>query len=68
MCASIVGSDAVAAASEAVELFEEGTARKMDAALASYWLAAGLHQQENSAEARAVTQAIPGQGPGGPAD
>src|SRR4029079_19578177 len=42
------GSDAVAAAGEAVEIFER-TGRELDAAFASYWLANGLYQQENSA-------------------
>jgi len=32
----------------------------VDAALASYWLASGLYQQENSAESRAVLQALLG--------
>jgi len=49
----------VAAAGEAVEIFER-VGRQLDAALASYWLASGLYQQENSAEARAVLQALLG--------
>jgi len=53
------GSEAVAAAGEAVEIFER-TGRELDAAFASYWLANGLYQQENSADSRAVLQALLG--------
>jgi transcriptional regulator with XRE-family HTH domain len=53
------GVETVAAAGEAVEIFERA-GRELDAALASYWLASGLYQQENSAESRAVLQALLG--------
>ena len=53
------GPETVAAAGEAVEIFERA-GRQLDAALASYWLASGLYQQENSAESRAVLQALLG--------
>jgi len=53
------GAETVAAAGEAVEIFERA-GRELDAALASYWLASGLYQQENSAESRAVLQALLG--------
>lgn len=53
------GTEAIAAAGEAVEIFERA-GRELDAALAGYWLGAGLYQQENSAESRAVFQALLG--------
>jgi tetratricopeptide (TPR) repeat protein len=53
------GAEAIAAAGEAVEIFERA-GRELDAAMASYWLASGLYQQENSPEARAVLQALLG--------
>jgi len=53
------GAEAVAAASEAVDVFER-KGRELDAAAAGYWLAAGAYQAENSAEARAVLQALLG--------
>ena len=53
------GTEAITAASEAVEIFER-VGRELDAALAGYWLGAGLYQQENSAESRAVFQALLG--------
>jgi transcriptional regulator with XRE-family HTH domain len=51
------GTDAVRTASEAVELFE-AAGHEVDAALASYWLSAGLYYQDNIAEARAILVAI----------
>ena len=60
------GPETVAAAGEAVEIFERA-GRQLDAALASYWLASGLYQQENSAESRAVLQALLGSRQVGPA-
>ena len=53
------GSEAVKAAAEAVELFE-ATGREVDAALASYWLSAGLFYQDNLAEAKAILTAVLG--------
>jgi transcriptional regulator with XRE-family HTH domain len=53
------GAEAVRAASEAVELFERA-GREVDAALASYWLSAGLYYQDNVPEARAILAAILG--------
>ncbi len=53
------GAEATAAASEAVEIFER-LGRELDAALASYWLAAGTYQQDNSTESRAILHALLG--------
>jgi transcriptional regulator with XRE-family HTH domain len=53
------GADAVRSASESVELFELA-GREVDAALASYWLAAGLYYQDNVPESRAILAAILG--------
>lgn len=53
------GAEAVRAASEAAELFE-AAGREVDAAMASYWLSAGLYYQDNVSEARAVLAAILG--------
>jgi tetratricopeptide (TPR) repeat protein len=53
------GADAIAAASKAVELFE-ALGREDDAARASYWLSAGLFNQDNTADAKAILQAILG--------
>jgi transcriptional regulator with XRE-family HTH domain len=50
-------SEAIAAASEAVELFE-AAGRPIDAAFASYWLSAGLHEQGNGAESKAILQSL----------
>ena len=50
-------SEAVTAASEAVEVFE-AIGRSEDAALASYWLSAGLYEQDNVADAKAILQAL----------
>ena len=58
------GAEAVRAAAEAVELFE-AAGRSVDAALASYWLAAGLFYQDNVAESKAVLSAILGSVRGG---
>ena len=49
--------EAVVAASEAVEIFET-VGRSDAAAFASYWLSAGLYEQENVAEARAILQTL----------
>ena len=49
-------SGAVAAASEAVELLES-LGRAEDAALASYWLSAGLFGQDNFDDAKAILKA-----------
>lgn len=51
------GAEAVRAAAEAVELFE-AAGRDVDAALASYWLAAGLYYQDNVVESKSVLVAI----------
>jgi tetratricopeptide (TPR) repeat protein len=50
-------SEAVTAASQAVELFE-AVSRPEDAALASYWLSAGLYEQGNLADATAILQTL----------
>jgi transcriptional regulator with XRE-family HTH domain len=49
--------EAVVAASEAAALFES-LGRSQDAALASYWLSAGLYEQGNIAEAKAILQTL----------
>jgi len=51
------GAEAAAHASEAVELFES-LGRGTDAALASYWLSAAMYAQDNTAEAKAILQAV----------
>jgi transcriptional regulator with XRE-family HTH domain len=51
------GAEAVRAAAESVELFE-AAGREVDAALASYWLAAGLYYQDNIVESKAILGAI----------
>lgn len=53
------GAEAVRAASEAVELFE-AAGREVDAALASYWLSAGLYYQDNVSDSRAILASILG--------
>jgi transcriptional regulator with XRE-family HTH domain len=53
------GTEAVPSASKAVELFE-ALGRHSDAALASYWLSAGLFYQDNVVEAKAILQAVLG--------
>lgn len=53
------GAEAAAAASESVELFEK-LGREADAALASYWLSAGIFVQGNAAESKAILQAVLG--------
>jgi transcriptional regulator with XRE-family HTH domain len=53
------GAEAAAAASRAVELFE-GLGREVDAAIASYWLSAGLFYQDNVADSKAILQALLG--------
>jgi transcriptional regulator with XRE-family HTH domain len=53
------GADAVTAASEAVGLFESA-GRDVDAALASYWLSAGLFYQDNVVEAKAILSSVLG--------
>ena len=50
-------AEAVTAASEAVEIFES-SGRAEDAAQASYWLAAGLYEQDNIADSEAILQAL----------
>jgi tetratricopeptide (TPR) repeat protein len=49
--------DAIAFAAEAVELFRAGR-READATLAEYWLSAAQYLRHNTAEARAILQAI----------
>jgi transcriptional regulator with XRE-family HTH domain len=51
------GPEAVRTAAEAVEHFE-AAGHAVDAAMASYWLSAGLYYQDNVAEARAILVAI----------
>lgn len=53
------GREAVKAAAEAVEAFD-AAGRHVDAALASYWLSAGLFYEENVGEAKAILTAILG--------
>jgi len=52
-----LGKDAIAAASEAVRIYT-ATGRESDAALARYWLAYGLYQSDNEADARSVLSAL----------
>jgi transcriptional regulator with XRE-family HTH domain len=54
------GSEAAAAGSEAVDIFE-GLGRESDAALAQYWVANGQYLQGNAAEARRLIGSILGQ-------
>jgi tetratricopeptide (TPR) repeat protein len=51
------GEEAVTMATEAVGLYE-ALGREADAALASYWLAAAVHHQDNVDDARAVLHAL----------
>ena len=51
------GTDAVAAASEAVQLFAAAN-RLQEGAIARYWLAAGQYQLGNGTEAEAIFQAL----------
>jgi transcriptional regulator with XRE-family HTH domain len=51
------GADAVRAAAESVERFQ-AAGREVDAALASYWLAAGLYYQDNIVESKGVLVSI----------
>lgn len=51
------GREAAAAAAEAAEHFH-AAGREPEAALAEYWLCAAQYQMENTAEARALLQAI----------
>lgn len=51
------GRDAIAAASEAMSLFEE-LGRPADAALARYWLAYGFYESDDEADARAHLTAL----------
>ena len=53
------GAEAVRSAAEAVELFG-AAGREADAAVASYWLSAGLFYQDNVAEAKAILTALLG--------
>ena len=53
------GAEAIRAASESVEVFE-ALGLEVDAALASYWLSAGLYYQDNVVEAQAILGAILG--------
>jgi len=53
------GAEAVRAAAESVELFE-AAGKDVDAALASYWLSAGLYYQDNVPESKAILAAILG--------
>ena len=55
LCRLERGKEAVAAASEAAELFRT-MGRGADAAAASYWLAYGHYQLENPREARAILE------------
>ncbi len=52
-----LGKDAIAAASEAVRLFQ-AAGRTTDEALARYWLAYGLYQSDNEVDARSVLTAL----------
>ena len=51
------GRDAIAAASEAMTLFED-LGRSADAALARYWLAYGFYESDDEADARAHLTAL----------
>jgi tetratricopeptide (TPR) repeat protein len=53
------GAEAAAAAGEAVDIFEK-FGREVDAALAGYFLSAGMYQQDNPTESRAILQALLG--------
>jgi tetratricopeptide (TPR) repeat protein len=53
------GAEAVKAAAEAVDLFE-AAGRDADAAVAGYWLSAGLFYQDNVVEAKAILTALLG--------
>lgn len=55
LCRLERGKEAVASASEAVELFR-AMGRKSDAAYADYWLGYAQYQQENLREARAILE------------
>lgn len=58
------GLDAIAAATEAVELYR-GLRRERDAAHAGYWLANALYLEENTTEARSVLRSLVEQVRGG---
>jgi transcriptional regulator with XRE-family HTH domain len=51
------GAEASAAASQAAELFE-ALGRPADAALANYWLSAGLYEQGNLSESVAILESL----------
>jgi transcriptional regulator with XRE-family HTH domain len=51
------GREAIAAASEAVRIFSE-LKRPIDEALARYWLAYGLYESDNEADARSLLTAL----------
>ncbi len=53
------GAEAASVASQAVEIYE-GLGREADAALASYWLAAAMYEQDNLDEAKAILHAVLG--------
>src|SRR5918999_1367745 len=53
LCRLHRGGEAIAPASEAVELFD-GIGMEADAALAKYWLSYAQYQQDNAAEARGL--------------
>jgi transcriptional regulator with XRE-family HTH domain len=53
------GAEAVRAAAESVELFE-AAGKESDAALAGYWLSAGLYYQDNVSDSRAMLASILG--------
>ena len=57
LCRLDRGRHAIAAASEASDLFTRA-GRHADAALATYWLAFGLHQTDNVDEARGLLRSI----------
>jgi tetratricopeptide (TPR) repeat protein len=50
-------AEAASSAGQAVETFES-QGREADAALASYWLSAALHFQDNMTEARSILQSV----------
>jgi tetratricopeptide (TPR) repeat protein len=57
LCRLDRGTDAVAPAAEAVELFQSA-GRDIDAAWATYWLASAQYQSDNSPEARALLDGL----------
>jgi tetratricopeptide (TPR) repeat protein len=64
MCRLGRGLEAIAPATEAVELYR-GLRRERDAALAGYWLANALYLEENTTEARSILRSLIEQARGG---